>query len=69
MCDAHLDAISCLQSAISKGFLTDALRSLAQLYIDHGFSSQEEADTFLTDILVLGVSSYCIRSNAQGPTI
>ena len=54
MCDAHLDAISCLQSAISRGFHTDQLRSLAQLYIDHGFLSEEEADTFLTDIPVLG---------------
>ena len=41
MCDAHLDAI------ISRGFRTDVLRSLAQLYIDHGFLSEEEADTFL----------------------
>ena len=54
MCDAHLDAISCLQSAISRGFHTNALRSLAQLYIDHGFLSEGEADTFLTNIPVLG---------------
>ena len=53
MCDAHLDALSCLQSAISRGFYTDQLRSLAQLYIEHGFLS-EEADTFLSDIPVLG---------------
>ena len=52
MCDAHLDAVSCLQSAISRGFHTDQLRSLAQLYIEHGFISQE-ADTFLSDIPVL----------------
>ena len=54
MCDAHLDALSCLQSAISRGFHTDQLRSLAQLYIEHGFLSEEEADTFLSDIPVLG---------------
>ena len=54
MCDAHLDALSCLQSAISRGFHTDQLRSLAQLYIEHGFLSDEEADTFLSDITVLG---------------
>ena len=54
MCDAHLDALSCLQSAISRGFHTDALRSLAQLYIEHGFLSEDEAETFLTDIPVLG---------------
>ena len=54
MCDAHLDALSCLQSVISRGFHTDQLRSLAQLYIKHGFLSDEEADTFLSDIPVLG---------------
>ena len=53
MCDAHLDPLSCLQSAISRGFHTDQLRSLAQLYIEHGFLS-EEADTFLSDIPILG---------------
>ena len=54
MCDAHLDALSCLQSAISRGFHTDQLRSLAQLYIEHRFLSEDEADTFLSDISVLG---------------
>ena len=38
MCDVLLDALTCIQSAISRGFHTDALRSFAQLYIDHGFS-------------------------------
>ena len=55
MCDDHLDALSCLQSAISRGFHTDHLRSLAQLYIEHGFLSEQEADTFLSDIPVLGM--------------
>ena len=64
MC-AHLDAISCLRSAIFRGFHTDQLKSLAQLYIDHGFLPEEEADTFLTDIPVLGESDECIRSNAH----
>ena len=54
MCDAHLDALSCLQSAISRGFHTDQLRSLAQLYVEHGFLSEDEVDTFLGDIPVLG---------------
>lgn len=54
MCDAHLDALSCLQSAISRGFHTDQLRSLAQLYVEHGFLSDDEADAFLSDIPVLG---------------
>ena len=53
MCDAHLDTLSCLQSAISRGLHTDQLRSLAQLYIEYGFLSEEEADTFLSDIPVL----------------
>ena len=53
MCDAHLDALSCLQSVISRGFHTDQLRSLAQLYIEHGFLSEQETDTFLSDIPVL----------------
>ena len=48
MCDAHLDALSCLQSAISRGFHTDQLRSLAQFYyyIEHGFLSDEEGTHF-----------------------
>ena len=54
MCDAHLDALSCLQSAISRGFHTDQLRSLAQLYVEYGFLSDDEADAFLSDIPVLG---------------
>ena len=33
---------------------TDSLRALAQLYIDHGFLSQNAADLFLADIPVLG---------------
>ena len=37
-----------------KGFHTDQLRSLAQLYIEHGFLSDNEADAFLSDIPVLG---------------
>ena len=32
-----------------KGFHTDQLRSLAKLYIEHGFLSEQEADTFLSD--------------------
>ena len=54
MCDAHLNALSCLQSAISRGFHTDQLCSLAQLYVEHGFLSEDEVDTFLSDIPVLG---------------
>ena len=32
MCDGHLDALSCLHSAISRGFHTDQLRSLAVIH-------------------------------------
>ena len=50
MCDTHLDAIACMQSGVSRGFNVEALRSLAQLYIEHGFLTRDEADTFLSDI-------------------
>jgi ABC-type transport system involved in cytochrome bd biosynthesis fused ATPase/permease subunit len=43
-----------MQSALFRGFNLESLRALAQLYIDHGFLSQNEADLFLTDIPVLG---------------
>jgi len=53
MCDTHIDALSCLQSAISRGFNIESLRALAQLYIDHTFIT-EEADSFLSGIPVMG---------------
>ena len=43
MCDAHLDALSYLQSAISRGFHTDHLRSLAQLYTEYGLLSKKKS--------------------------
>ena len=52
MCDTHLDAIACMQSGISHGFSVEALRSLAQLYVEHRFLTHDEADTFLSDIPV-----------------
>ena len=54
MCDGHLDALSCLQSAVSRGFHTDRLRSLAQLYVENGFLQADEADEFLCSIPVIG---------------
>ena len=54
MCDEDVDAMSCLQSAIARGFHTDALRQLAQVYVEHGFLSDDEADIFLSEIPVLG---------------
>jgi hypothetical protein len=69
MCDAHLDALSCLQSVISRGFHTDQLRSLAQLYIEHGFLSEQEADTFSSDIPVLGEQDEPEASHGNGPNV
>ena len=54
MFDSHIDALACMQSGISRGFSVEALRSLAQLYIDNGFLTHAEADTFLSDIPVPG---------------
>ena len=47
-----MHCLPCNQQS-QEGF-THQLRSLAQLYIEHGFLSEEEADTFLSDIPVLG---------------
>ena len=54
MCDTRLDAIACMQSGVSHGFSVEALRSLAQLYIENGVLTHDEADTFLSDIPVPG---------------
>ena len=43
-----------MQSALSRGFHIESLRSLAQLYVEHGFLSENEVDLFLADIPVLG---------------
>ena len=51
---AQLDALSSLQAAISRGFHTDQLRSLAQLYVEHGFLTDDEIDAFFSNIPVLG---------------
>ena len=52
--DTHLDAICCMQSGVSHGFNTEAVRSLAELHIEHGFLTHDEADAFLSDIPVPG---------------
>ena len=39
---------------MSRGFNLESLRALAQLYIDHSFLTQNEADLFLADIPVSG---------------
>ena len=43
-----------MQCALSRGFYLDSLITVAQLYINHGFLSENEADLFLADIPVLG---------------
>ena len=54
MCDAHLDALSCLQSAVGRGFHIDAIRGLVQLYTEHGFLHDQEGDLFLAGIPTAG---------------
>ena len=48
--DKHLDAHSSLHSAVSSGFHTEAIRNLAQLFVEHSFLTDDEANTFLADI-------------------
>jgi hypothetical protein len=48
--DEHADAMSSLQSALSRGFHVDSSRELARLYIEHRFITADEADTFMADI-------------------
>ena len=43
-----------MQLGISRVFSVETLRSLAQLYIDNGFLTYDEADAFLSDIPVPG---------------
>ena len=45
--DEHADAISSLQSALSRGFHMDSLRELARLYTDHGSITEDEANSWL----------------------
>ena len=54
MCNSHIDALSSLQSIISRGFNIDSLRALAKLYVEHSFITEIEADAFLSDIPVIG---------------
>ena len=42
------------KSAISQGFNIDSLRTLAKLYVEHSFITENEADAFLSDIPVIG---------------
>ena len=48
--DEHADAISSLQSALSRGFHVDSLRELARLYAEHGFITDNQADCFMAEV-------------------
>ena len=48
--DKHQDALSSLHSAVSRGFHTEAIRNLAQLFVEHSFLTDDEANIFLADI-------------------
>ena len=48
--DEHADAISSLQSALSRGFHVDSLRELARLYTEHDFITEDEADCFMAQL-------------------
>ena len=54
MCDDHLDALYYMQSALCRGFHLESLRALAQVYVEHDFLTENEADLFLVDIPILG---------------
>ena len=48
--DEHADAMS---SSQSRGFHIDLLRELARLYIEHGFITANEADTFMPEVPII----------------
>ncbi len=54
MYDSHTHALSSLHSAASHGFSVESLCALGQVYIEHSFITEDEADTFLSAIPVLG---------------
>ena len=55
LCDKG-DALSCLHTAVSKGFNNEELKSLVQLFVDHDFLSTSDGDAFMADI-PLGVQA------------
>ena len=48
--DLIADAMSSLHSALSRGFSVDSLRDLARLYTEHGFITEDEADSFMAEV-------------------
>ena len=58
LCDSHTDALSSLHSASKRGFSIQSLRELAHLYVENDFISCDEADTFLSQIPVVGEKEF-----------
>ena len=54
--DEHADAMSSLQSALSRGFHVDSLRELARLYTEHGFITEDKVDCFMAKVPTIGDS-------------
>ena len=50
MCDLHNDCLSTLQSAISRGFNIEAVRSFSAICTENGFLTENEADVFISTI-------------------
>ena len=48
--DEYADAMSSLQSALSRGFYMDSLRELARLCTEHGFITADEADCLMAEV-------------------
>ena len=50
LCNKEGDALSCLHTAVSKGFKYEDLKALVQLFVDNAYLSAAEGDTFMADI-------------------
>ena len=50
LCNKGVDALSCLHTAVSKGFQYEQLKTLVQLFVGHGLLSSGEGDSFMADI-------------------
>ena len=50
LCNKEGDALSCLHTAVSKGFKYDDLKDLVQLFVDNAYLSAPEGHTFMADI-------------------
>ena len=58
ICDKQMDALSSLQSALSRGFSIENIRSLAKLYVEHKFLTDDEAHAFLADVPTFGENNF-----------